>query len=234
MDEIRTDLCLSACMNIDAIIQGISIWALPVLFAIVLHEVAHGRVADMLGDNTARFMGRLTLNPLKHIDPVGTILIPVVLLVAGSSFLFGYAKPVPIDFRKLRNPKRDMIWVALAGPATNLLLALVSALVLAMAVHMPVSAEWIAKPLALMCQASIIINVVLCIFNLLPLPPLDGGRVAVGLLPGPMAYQLSRIEPFGFLIIILLLVSGVLQAVIGPLVMGSAETLMNFALPPLL
>jgi len=218
-------------MNIDAIMQGISTWALPVLFAIVLHEVAHGWVADRLGDNTARFMGRLTLNPIKHIDPIGTVLIPVLLLVVGSPFLFGYAKPVPINFRKLRNPKRDMIWVALAGPVTNLLLALISTLVLAVTVNMPGSMEWVSQPLALMCQASIIINVVLCIFNLLPLPPLDGGRVAVGLLPGPMAYQLSRLEPFGFLIIILLLVSGVLQSVIGPLVMGSAGALINLALP---
>ncbi len=218
-------------MNIDAIIQGISTWALPVLFAIVLHEVAHGWVADKLGDNTARFMGRLTLNPIKHIDPIGTVLIPVLLLVVGSPFLFGYAKPVPINFRKLRNPKRDMIWVALAGPVTNLLLALISTLVLAVTVNMPGSMEWVSQPLALMCQASIIINVVLCIFNLLPLPPLDGGRVAVGLLPGPMAYQLSRIEPFGFMIIILLLVSGVLQSVIGPLVMGSAGALINLAIP---
>jgi len=218
-------------MNIDAIMQGISTWALPVLFAIVLHEVAHGWVADRLGDNTARFMGRLTLNPIKHIDPIGTILIPVLLLVVGSPFLFGYAKPVPINFRKLRNPKRDMIWVALAGPVTNLLLALISTLVLAVTVNMPGSMEWVSQPLALMCQASIIINVVLCIFNLLPLPPLDGGRVAVGLLPGPMAYQLSRLEPFGFLIIILLLVSGVLQSVIGPLIMGSAGALINLALP---
>ena len=181
-------------MNIDAIIQGISIWALPVLLAIVLHEVAHGWVADRLGDNTARFMGRLTLNPLKHIDPIGTVLIPIVLLVAGSPFLFGYAKPVPINFGKLNNPKRDMIWVALAGPLTNLILALISTIVLAIAINMPPSAAWVANPLALMCQASIIINMVLFIFNLLPLPPLDGGRVAVGLLPGPAAYQLSRLN----------------------------------------
>ncbi|MDQ6997372.1 MAG: site-2 protease family protein [Mariprofundus sp.] len=217
-------------MNIDAIMQGISIWALPVLFAIVLHEVAHGWVADRLGDNTARFMGRLTLNPLKHIDPIGTILIPVILLVSGSPFLFGYAKPVPVNFGKLNNPKRDMIWVALAGPVMNLILALISTALLAVTVHMPASLSWVSEPLSLMCQASIIINMVLLIFNLLPLPPLDGGRVAVGLLPGPIAYQLSRIEPFGFLIIVLLLVFGLLQSVIGPLVMGSAGFLINLAL----
>ncbi|MBL4774811.1 MAG: site-2 protease family protein [Mariprofundus sp.] len=218
-------------MNIDAIIQGISIWALPVLLAIVLHEVAHGWVADKLGDNTARFMGRLTLNPLKHIDPIGTILIPIVLLVAGSPFLFGYAKPVPINFGKLNNPKRDMIWVALAGPLTNLILAFISTVILAIAINMPQSAAWLATPLALMCQASIIINMVLFIFNLLPLPPLDGGRVAVGLLPGPMAYQLSRLEPFGFIIIVGLLLLGFLQTVIGPLVMGSSRILIDMAMP---
>ncbi len=218
-------------MNIDAVIQGISTWALPVLMAIILHEVAHGWVADRLGDNTARFMGRLTLNPIKHIDPIGTVLIPVLLLAIGSPFLFGYAKPVPVDFRKLRNPKRDMIWVALAGPVTNLLLALLSALLLAISAHLLPLLPWVARPLALMCQASIIINMALCIFNLIPLPPLDGGRVAVGLLPGPMAYQLSRIEPFGFLIIVLLLMSGLFQSVIGPLIMGSANMLINLALP---
>ncbi len=166
-------------MNIDAIIQGISIWALPVLFAIVLHEVAHGWMADRLGDNTARFMGRLTLNPLKHIDPIGTILIPVVLLVAGSPFLFGYAKPVPVNFGKLNHPKRDMIWVALAGPITNLVLALLSTLLLALTIHMPASLAWVSEPLSLMCQASIIINLVLFIFNLLPLPSI-GWRARSG------------------------------------------------------
>jgi Zn-dependent protease len=218
-------------MNIDinAIMQGISIWALPVLFAVVLHEVAHGWVADKLGDDTARWMGRLTLNPLKHIDPIGTILIPIALLVMQSPFLFGYAKPVPINWRKLRNPKRDMVLVALAGPLTNLALALLSTAVLMLAVMMPESMLWFTKPLALMCQASIIINLVLFIFNLLPLPPLDGGRVAVGLLPGPMAYQLSKLERYGFIIIVVLLVLGWLQAIIGPVVMGGSQLLINLA-----
>ncbi|MDQ6954113.1 MAG: site-2 protease family protein [Mariprofundaceae bacterium] len=218
-------------MNFDlnAIMQGISIWALPVLFAIVLHELAHGWVADKLGDDTARWMGRLSLNPIKHIDPVGTLLIPILLLVMQSPFLFGYAKPVPINWRKLRNPNRDMILVALAGPLTNLCLALLSAGLLALAVLMPESMLWFSKPLALMCQASIIINLVLFIFNLLPLPPLDGGRVAVALLPGPMAYQLSRLEHFGFIIIVVLLVLGWLQEIIGPLVMGGSKLLIDMA-----
>jgi len=214
----------------EEIIRNISIWALPVLFAVMLHEVAHGWVADRLGDNTARFMGRLTLNPLKHIDPLGTVVIPLLLIASGSPFLFGYAKPVPVDVRKLRNPKRDMIWVAVAGPVTNLLLALLSTLLLAVAVRMPESMLWMAQPMALMCQASIIINMVLFIFNLLPLPPLDGGRVAVGLLPGPMAYQLARIEPYGFLIIVALLIFGILQSVIGPLVMGGSFALIGMAM----
>jgi len=217
-------------MEIESIIRGISIWAVPVVFAVVLHEVAHGWVADRLGDNTARFMGRLTLNPIKHIDPLGTVLIPLLLIVSGSPFLFGYAKPVPIDARKLNNPKRDMIWVAAAGPLTNLLLALLSALILSIAVHMPGSMRWMAEPLAYMCQASIIINVVLFIFNLLPLPPLDGGRVAVGLLPGPLAYRLARLEPYGFLIIVALLFFGILGKVIGPLVMGGSNLLIGWAL----
>lgn len=217
-------------MDINSIIHGISIWALPVVIAVVFHEVAHGWMADRLGDNTARWMGRLTLNPIKHIDPVGTVLIPILLVVIGSPFLFGYAKPVPIDFRKLNNPKRDMVWVAAAGPVTNLILACISAMILALAAKMPMDMAWLAQPVALMAQASILINMVLCIFNLLPLPPLDGGRVAVGLLPGPMGYQLSRLEPFGFMIIVVLLMLGVLQPIIGPLVMGGSQLLMSWAL----
>ncbi len=217
-------------MSFESIMHGISIWALPVLFAVVLHEVAHGWVADRLGDDTARWMGRLTLNPIKHIDPVGTIAIPLLLIIVGSPFLFGYAKPVPINFNKLRRPRQDMVWVALAGPVTNMLLALASALLLFVIVKLPASMGWAIEPVALMAQASIIINLVLCIFNLLPLPPLDGGRVAVGMLPGPAAYQLSRFEPYGFLIIVALLAFGWLQVLIGPLVMGGAQTLIGWAL----
>jgi Zn-dependent protease len=217
-------------MDINGIIRGISIWAIPVVFAVVLHEVSHGWVASKLGDDTARWLGRLTLNPIKHIDPLGTVLIPLLLLVMGSPFLFGYAKPVPIDYRKLRNPKRDMVWVAAAGPVTNLLLALISAALLFVAARLPAAIGWVAHPMALMCQASILINMVLCIFNLLPLPPLDGGRVAVGLLPGRAAYQLSRIEPYGFLIIVVLLMTGLLQHLIGPLVLGGSQILIGWAL----
>jgi Zn-dependent protease len=217
-------------VNIEGIIHGISIWALPVVLAIVLHEVAHGWVADRLGDDTARWMGRLTLNPVKHIDPIGTVLIPLALVVMQSPIIFGYAKPVPINFSKLRNPKRDMVWVALAGPVTNILLALVSTLILAAAARLPAELAWLAEPVALMASASILINLVLCIFNLLPLPPLDGGRVAVGLLPGPAAYQLSRLEPYGFLIIVGLLLLGVLQNIIGPAILGSFQMLHGWAL----
>lgn len=217
--------------DISSIIQGISIWAVPVLLAVVLHEVAHGWMAFKLGDDTALWMGRLTLNPLKHIDPVGTVMIPLVLLVFGSPFLFGYAKPVPVNFRKLRNPKRDMVWVALAGPVTNILLAIISALLLWVDAMLPASMHWFAEPFGLMLQASIVINLVLCIFNLLPLPPLDGGRVAVGLLPNPYSYYLASIEPYGFIIVVALLLMGLLQSLIGPLVFSGASLLINLALP---
>jgi len=217
-------------MDIEGIIRGISIWAIPVVLAIILHEVSHGWVADKLGDDTARWMGRLTLNPLKHIDPVGTILLPLLLLVLHSPFLFGYAKPVPVNFSKLRRPKKDMVWVAIAGPAMNLALALISSLLLAVLTKGPSAMAWLIQPVSLMCQASIIINMVLCVFNLLPLPPLDGGRIAVGLLPEPFSYYLARLEPFGFFIIVLLLLLGLFQNILGPIIFGASNSLIHWAL----
>lgn len=215
-------------MDIDAILTGISIWALPVVLAVVLHEVAHGRMADFLGDDTSRMLGRLTLNPIKHIDPVGTILIPMMLIVFQAPFLFGYAKPVPVNFRKLGSPRRDMVWVALAGPMANLILVLLSTFLLFVMWQLPASMLWLVDPVSLMCQASIIINLVLCIFNLLPIPPLDGGRIAVGLLPPPLAYQLSRVEPFGFFIVIALILTGVIEKAV-PTLMTVANTLITLA-----
>jgi Zn-dependent protease len=204
-------------------IQNIAIWAVPVLVAIVFHEVAHGYVANYLGDPTAARMGRLTLNPLAHIDPFGTVLLPLLLIVVRSPFVFGYAKPVPVNFHNLRHPKRDMIWVALAGPLTNLALALGSAMVLKLLLSYdePLSAASgssiaIFSPLADMAKTSVIMNVVLAVFNLIPIPPLDGGRVLVGLLPEPQSSVVARVEPFGFLIVIALLMTDVLDRLMGP------------------
>lgn len=200
------------------IIQAISIWALPVLFAITLHEVAHGWVAWRLGDPTAMLLGRLSLNPIKHVDPFGTVLLPVALVALGSPFVFGWAKPVPVNFDGLRNPKRDMVWVALAGPGANLAMAIFWTLLFWLSSHLPVSLAYFAEPLYLMGLAGITINLVLMVLNLIPIPPLDGGRVAVGLLPGRLSYQLSRVEPYGFIILIVLLFTGVLSQIMGPIV----------------
>jgi Zn-dependent protease len=176
-----------------------SVWVLALVIAITFHEAAHGFVAHRLGDNTAYDLGRVSFNPLRHIDPFGTLMLPAILLFSHSPFLFGYAKPVPVNFRALRSPRIDMVWVALAGPATNIALALVAALAFHVVGYLPAnSARWVADNL----KNALVINVILAIFNMLPIPPLDGGRVAVGLLPRVLAYPLSLLEPFGMLILI--------------------------------
>jgi Zn-dependent protease len=179
-----------------------STWVIPVLIAITFHEAAHAFVARMLGDDTASRLGRVSFNPLKHIDPFGTILLPGLLLLLQSPFLFGYAKPVPVNFKALRNPRRDMIWVAAAGPGTNLALATVAALALHLVVYLSgTTGQWVALNL----KNALVINVLLAVFNMLPLPPLDGGRIAVGLLPDFLARPFAQLEPFGMLILIALL-----------------------------
>ena len=208
------------------IIHQVALWSLPILAAVIFHEVAHGAMALRLGDDTASRLGRLTLNPLPHIDPIGTILMPVLLLLAGAP-IFGYARPVPIDYSRLRNPRRDMVLVALAGPGTNMILAILSALAFHGLEHLlrGVSVETagpltmgVVLPLAQMAQASIVINVSLGIFNMLPLPPLDGGRVLTGLLPYAQARLVAAIEPFGFLILVALIMTGWLRPLIhGPI-----------------
>jgi Zn-dependent protease len=196
-------------VDISNLIQTVLIYALPVIFAITVHEAAHGYVARHFGDNTAEVMGRVTLNPMKHIDPIGTILMPLMLYFATSgAFLFGYAKPVPVNFGRLRHPKRDMVWVALAGPASNFVQAILWALVLVALVAAGVSESFFIK----MAQGGILVNLVMWAFNLFPLPPLDGGRVLAGLLPNGQAQMfLARIEPYGFFIVMGLVIAGVVS-----------------------
>ncbi len=182
-------------------LYAVSVWTIPVVVAITFHEAAHGWVADRLGDDTARRLGRVTFNPLRHIDPFGTVVLPGMLLLF-APFVFGYAKPVPVSYSRLRNPKRDMVWVALAGPATNIALAVASAL----AIHStPYLSPWLGGWVLDNLERSLLINVVLAVFNMLPLPPLDGGRVMTGLLPNPIAYRFARIERYGILILLTLL-----------------------------
>lgn len=215
-----------------SLIQKIIIWALPVLFAITAHEVAHGWVALKLGDRTAQMMGRLTLNPLKHIDPVGTLLVPGLLLVFGG-FVFGWAKPVPVTYQNLRKPKSDMAWVALAGPMSNLIMALIWALVAKLALVALQSGITMAEPMLYMGIAGVLINTMLMVLNLLPLPPLDGGRILTSILPGPLAWQVSRLEPYGFFILLGLIYFGILSLILWPFIGGFISLLaMIFNLPP--
>lgn len=190
-------------MNIEALIQTIALAAIPVLFAITLHEAAHGYAARHFGDLTAYKQGRISLNPLRHIDPLGTILLPMLTLFVGG-ILFGWAKPVPVNFGALRRPKQDMLWVALAGPAANLVMALFWGAMFKLALMFPGS--YFAEPLLGMAQFGVTINAILLVLNLLPLPPLDGGRVAISLLPHRQAFQLAKVEPYGMVILILLAV----------------------------
>jgi Zn-dependent protease len=216
-------------VDIAQLIQTIAIYALPVLFAITVHEAAHGYAARYFGDDTAWALGRVTLNPLKHIDPFGTILLPLMLVVIGSPIILGAAKPVPVRFGNLRNPKRDMIWVALAGPMANLVMALAWGVGLYLLQGVGVTETFFLK----MCQGGVLVNVVLFAFNLFPLPPLDGGRILVGLLPIKQALLVSRIEPFGFFIVIALVIAQVVNTFWMQPVMSATYTVLNLLLSPL-
>lgn len=217
-------------MDLTNLIQTVALYALPVLFAITVHEAAHGYAARHFGDNTAWMLGRVTLNPVKHIDPVGTILMPLLLYFATSgAFLFGYAKPVPVRFDNLRNPKRDMVWVALAGPGANLVQALAWGALLYL-----LQAAGVFEPFFIkMCQGGVLVNVVMFAFNLFPLPPLDGGRILVGLLPYRQAAWLSRIEPWGFFVVMALVIAGVISALWMQPVMALTFGLLDLLLTPL-
>jgi Zn-dependent protease len=212
------------------LIQTVLIYALPVLFAITVHEAAHGYAARHFGDNTAWMAGRLTLNPIKHIDPMGTILMPLLLYFATSgALLFGYAKPVPVNFGHLRTPKRDMVWVALAGPGVNLLQAVLWGVLFFVLHAAGVTERFFLE----MCRAGMLTNVVMFVFNLFPLPPMDGGRILVGLLPWRQAMMVSRIEPWGFFIVMGLIVTGVLNSLWMRPLMGLTFNLLEIILQPL-
>jgi Zn-dependent protease len=216
-----------------SLIETIALYAVPVVFAITLHEAAHGYIARIFGDHTAYMLGRVTLNPIKHIDPVGTVIVPLALLLlsklaGGGGFLFGWAKPVPVNFGNLRHPKRDMLWVAAAGPAANLLMALAWAILLRVTAP---GGAFISDGIDLMASVGVRINVLLMVLNLLPIPPLDGGRIAVSLLPNPLAASFARLEPYGFMVVIILLASGMLNRLMDPfivLVEHGLRTLIGF------
>lgn len=207
-----------------------TIWILPVLFAITLHEVAHGWVAKLLGDKTAEKMGRLSLNPLKHVDPIGTVLLPGLMLIF-TNFIFGWAKPVPVDGNKLRSPRRDMGLVAVAGPAANLAMGIAWIMLAKFAIVL--NSHLISRPLLFMATAGIYINIILMLLNLIPLPPLDGGRILTSLLPSKWAYQFGKIERYGFVILILLITTRTLSAILGtPLSVLLGYSLQFAGIPP--
>ena len=217
-------------MDFAEIVQTIAIYALPVLFAITVHEAAHGYAARHFGDDTAWKLGRITLNPLKHIDPVGTIVMPLILFFATSgAFLFGYAKPVPVQFGRLKNPKRDMVWVALAGPGANLVQAVLWTIVLYLFAAVGFEERFFVE----MARAGVTVNLVMFAFNLFPLPPLDGGRILVGLLPWKQAVAVSRIEPWGFFIVMALVVMGVVGSFWMYPLMSVTKALIDLLLTPL-
>ena len=217
-------------MDPSNLIQTVLIYALPVLFAITVHEAAHGYAARYFGDNTAYMLGRVTLNPIKHIDPVGTILMPLLLYFATSgAFLFGYAKPVPVQFGRLRHPKRDMVWVALAGPASNFAQAVLWAVLLVVLVGLGLQERFFIE----MARAGVLVNLVMWAFNLFPLPPLDGGRILVGLLPWKQAQLVSRIEPWGFFIVMGLVIAGVVGSLWLRPLMSLGYSAINLLISPL-
>ena len=217
-------------MDFNNLIQTIAIYALPVIFAITVHEAAHGYVARYFGDNTAWVLGRVTLNPIKHIDLVGTILMPVLLYVAtAGTFLFGYAKPVPVNFGNLRRPKQHMVWVALAGPGANFLQALLWGVLLYLVNGAGVTERFVLE----ICRAGMLVNVVMFVFNLFPLPPLDGGRILVGLLPWRQAQLVSRVEPWGFFIVMALVLTGVVSTLWMSPLMGLTFSALKTLLSPL-
>jgi Zn-dependent protease len=204
-------------MELEHTVRLIALYAIPGIFAITLHEAAHGYAARHFGDLTAYQAGRITLNPIRHIDPMGTIVVPVLILIAsGGKYAFGWAKPVPVNFGQLRNPKRDMLWVAAAGPGSNLLMAILWACVIKAMLGIP--PNYFTEPVLLMARGGIIINAVLMVLNLFPLPPLDGGRIAVSLLPHRLAYRFAKIEPYGMIVLLVLMFLGVLGVVMLPFV----------------
>lgn len=204
-------------MDLNAILLKICVFSVPFLLAIIVHELAHGLVAKRLGDRTAEMLGRLTLNPVKHFDPIGTLLVPIALLVSSSPFLFGWAKPVPVNTRNLKNRSKSMTLVAVAGPISNLVMAIGWGLLLSLVINTQIFGSF-QRGFYNMATFGVVFNVLLAVFNMLPLPPLDGGRVAVGLLPAKMSYQLSRLEPYGMFIIVLLLFTGILLPLVNPLI----------------